>query len=137
MNITDSLVTAEDMKTGEHLKGLVNNNTTYTNINTVKETQINIDWYNTLLDIPDLQEFDDEHLELIKDETRPLYRFDFKDKSYITIDLCHGTTNYFDNCVWHNENNTKEITFECSYCIDTEMEFTVHNTTYICNLTVN
>ena len=43
-------------------------NMKYKNINEITETQMNIDWYNTLLDIPDLAEFDDEHLELIKDE---------------------------------------------------------------------
>lgn len=109
----------------------------YENTNIVKDTQLNIDWYNTLLDIPNLADFDDEHLELIKEECVQLYLFKFKDGSYITIDLCHGSNNYFDNCVWHSKDNKKEITFDCSYCIDSQMEFTIGNIIYVCNLTIN
>lgn len=109
----------------------------YRNTNLIKETKLNIDWYNALLDIPDLTEFDDEHLELIKDECYGLYEFDFEDGSYITIDLCHGTGNYYDDCVWHSKDGKQDITFDCSYCIDAEMEFTVEGNTYICNLVVD
>lgn len=108
----------------------------YRSIGEVKETQLNIDWYNALLDIPDLTEFDDEHLELIKDECCGLYQFNFEDGSCITIDLCHGTWNYFDDCVWHSKDGKRDVTFDCSYCIDSEMEFTVDDNTYICNLIV-
>ena len=108
----------------------------YKNINEITETQMNIDWYNALLDIPDLAEFDDEHLELIKDECYGLYQFDFEDGSYITVDLCHGTGNYFDDCVWHSKDGKRDVIFDCSYCIDTEMEFTVDNNTYVCKLVV-
>lgn len=108
----------------------------YKNTNQIKETRLNIDWYNTLLDIFSLSTFEDEHLQLITDECYGLYQFDFEDGSCITIDLCHGTENYYDDCVWHSKDGKHDVVFDCSYCIDTEMEFSVGENTYICNLTI-
>lgn len=108
----------------------------YKNTNIVTETQLNLDWYNRLLDIDDLSQHDDEHLALIEDECYGLYEFEFEDGSRITVDLCHGDANYYDDCVWTNKENTKTITFGCSYCLDSEMEFTVGYNTYICQLTI-
>lgn len=109
----------------------------YKNTNMVTETQLNLDWYNRLLDIDDLSQHDDEHLALIEDECYGLYEFEFEDGSTITVDLCHGDINYYDDCVWTNKEKTKTITFGCQYCLDAEMEFTVGCNTYICHLTLD
>lgn len=55
------------------------------------------------------------------------YIVEFEDESYITFDLCSGGTNYYDEVIWHNKENTTEIVFDCAYTFATEKEECIVN----------
>ena len=104
---------------------------------TLTEKRSNFEWYNALLSLDEVdfaEERTDTGVTLIDDECYGLYDFVFEDGSSITIDLCHGSNNYFDDCVWHNSKNTQDIVFDCNFSLDKEMEFVVGDDTYKCLL---
>lgn len=58
----------------------------------------------------------------------------FENGNYITIDVCSGSENYYDNCVLCDKEGRELTTFDCNYSIDEEMEFNYGDDTYIVSL---
>ena len=91
---------------------------------------------NNLLLIEDMGEMTDD--ELLKagantDDYIPMFAADFEDGSYITVDVCSGNTNYYDDCVWHSADGKHDVILDCSYEID-DIEVEIDGNTYIVNL---
>ena len=64
--------------------------------------------------------------------------FEFENGSKIYIDICSGSSNYYDNCQWISEDCHDDYLFDCDYCIDEEMEFhpTDNDDAYICKFII-
>lgn len=93
---------------------------------------------NALLAIKDLGDLTEKEKSLNPqtDDFIGLISVDFENGNVITIDVCSGTGNYYDNCVLIDGKTENEITcFDCNYSIDNEMEFNYGNDTYI--ITIN
>lgn len=64
------------------------------------------------------------------------YWFEFDDGSKISIDVCSGSSNYYDNCVWRSNDDKQDYVFDCSFEISEEMEFIHNNISYICKFII-
>lgn len=63
------------------------------------------------------------------------FQFDDDADSYITLDICSGNSNYYDNVVFCNDNQ-EEVVFECAFQLDEENEYEVSGVTYICKFNI-
>lgn len=99
------------------------------------------DRINRLLTEIDFNYEDEEEMQSIIDEldarkdTMPYgFCFEFEDESKIYIDICSGSSNYYDNCQWVSGDCKSDYLFDCDYSIDEEMEFhpTNNDNVYIC-----
>lgn len=80
-----------------------------------------IDRINKLLSIESLEEMTDEELSVVgaeKDSCFGVYCAAFEDGSEITFDLCSGQHNYYDDVVWHSQDCTYDVCFDCEYELD-------------------
>lgn len=109
----------------------------------IKISRYDFDRINKLMDVMfEEQEINPEMDKLIneldaKPETMPYsFYFDFDDGSKIYIDICSGSSNYYDNCVWVSSNCKTEYVFDCSYEISEENEFIYNDTSYICKFII-
>ena len=111
---------------------------TLKNINHVQEKRSNLNWYNQLLEIENINEYAGITPRVLREQTTRLWEFNFADGSRITIDICRGNTNYYDNCVWYSHDDKEAATFDCSYSFEQTMEFTnnLNGNTYICVLDI-
>lgn len=91
---------------------------------------------NALLDIEELGEYTEEQklLNPKTDDFIGLMWIDFENGNSITIDVCSGTGNYYDNCVLRDKDGYEITCFDCNYSIDNEMEFNYEDDTYIVNI---
>lgn len=64
------------------------------------------------------------------------FYFEFDDNSKIYIDICSGSSNYYDDCVWESSNGKDNYVFDCFYEIAEENEFIYNNTRYICKFII-
>ena len=69
----------------------------------------------------------DEHVDLDRYSCEGVYEAIFEDKSTITYDLCSGTTDFYDDVVWHKDNI--DITMDCAYELD-DLEVEIDGNTY-------
>ena len=77
-----------------------------------------IDRINKLLSIESLEEMTDEELSVVgaeKDSCFGVYCAAFEDGSEITFDLCSGQHNYYDDVVWHSNDGSCEVNFDCEF----------------------
>ena len=79
-----------------------------------------------------------DELDARKDTMPYSFCFEFVDGSKIYIDICSGSSNYYDNCQWVSANDKLDYLFDCSYSIDEEMEFYPTNSDdiYICKFII-
>ena len=103
---------------------------------TIKIKKEVLERVNALLDIEELGEYTEEQklLNPKQDDFIGLMLIDFKNGNSITIDVCSGTGNYYDNCVLKDKDGYEITCFDCNYSIDKEMEFNYENDTYIITL---
>jgi len=101
------------------------------------------DRINRLLKEVDFNYEDEEEMSNIIDEldarkeTMPYgFCFEFDDGSKIYIDICSGTSNYYDNCWWVSADCKEDYVFDCFYEITKENEFIHNNTSYICKFVI-
>ena len=102
---------------------------------TVLITRTEIERWNFLLnkDIPQMSDEEIEKYHAKSDDYEGGIIAEFEDGSHITIDLCSGDNNYYDDSVWFSPDETTYVNFECSYSIAQEGsdEFQVNGDTYI------
>lgn len=77
-----------------------------------------------------------EFLDAKRDDCIPLFDIKFDNGHSITIDVCSGNENYYDNNVLYGENGFVLATFDCMYSIDKRMEFNFNDVTYIVELNI-
>lgn len=88
---------------------------------------------NRLLAIESLEGMTDEELVAQganTDTTEGLFFVKFDDGSSVNIDLCSGTSNYWDDVVWTSANGKWDVVLDCEYELD-DIEFEVDSETYI------
>ncbi len=97
---------------------------------TIEAKKEELERWNFLLskDIDDMSKEEKEKYQPKKFDQIGCFEINFKDGSYITIDVNSGSQNYYDDIIWRNP-STKEIRiFDCFYEIKTgEMELYVYN----------
>ena len=86
---------------------------------------------------PDMENIIDE-LDASQDVMAYGFCFDFENGSKIYIDICSGSSNYYDNCQWVSSDCKSDYLFDCSYSIEEEMEFhpTDNGDIYICKFII-
>ena len=62
--------------------------------------------------------------------------FEFDDGSEIYIDICSGSSNYYDNCQLISSDHKVDCLFDCSYEISEENEFIYNDVSYICKFII-
>lgn len=62
--------------------------------------------------------------------------FDFDNGAHITIDICAGSHNYFDDIVWTSKDGTRDCVFDCGFALDEVEEFEVDDDVYICKFII-
>lgn len=105
---------------------------------TVSISREEFDRINRLLAIPSLEEMTDE--ELLKqgantDVCEGIFYVEFDNGATMTIDLCSGQSNYYDNVVWTSSDETHEVVLDCSYELD-DIEVEIDGELYIVNIEV-
>lgn len=70
------------------------------------------------------------------DDCIPLFDIKFDNGYSITIDVCSGNENYYDNSVLYDENGSELTAFDCTYSIDGKMEFNFNDVTYVVDLNI-
>lgn len=109
----------------------------------IKISRYNFDRINGLMDVrfeeyesnPEMQKLIDE-LDARPDTMPYGFYFEFDDGSKIYIDICSGSSNYYDNCVWVSGDCKKDYVFDCAYEISEENEFIHNNISYICKFII-
>ena len=100
---------------------------------------------NRLLNEVDFNYENEEEMQIIIDELDARknimqygFCFEFDDGSKIYIDICSGSSNYYDNCQWVSGDGESEDLFDCGYAIEKEMEFypTDNDDVYICKFII-
>jgi hypothetical protein len=61
--------------------------------------------------------------------------FEFENGSHITIDICAGSHNYYDDVVWTSKDGTRDCVFDCCFALDEEEEFEIDDV-YICKFII-
>ena len=59
-----------------------------------------------------------------------VFAVDFDDGSFLTWDLCSGSSNYYDNVVWTSPDGDEDITLDCEYELD-DIEVEIESELYI------
>lgn len=91
------------------------------------------DRVNRLLAIESLEEITDE--ELVEQEANTgcceeLFYVEFENGAVMTIDLCSGTHNYYDNVVWTSADGRRNIVLDCEYKLD-DIEVEIESELYV------
>ena len=103
------------------------------------------DRINRLLNEVDFNEEDEREMQTIiaeldaRKDTMPYgFCFDFDNGSKIYIDICSGSSYYYDYCQWISEDCRDEYLFDCDYSIEEEIEFhpTDNDDIYICKFVI-
>ena len=99
---------------------------------------------NRLLEEVDFNDSSDEMQDIIDEldarkDTMPYgFWFEFDNGSHITIDICSGSSNYYDNCQWVSSDGKDDYLFDCDYWLNEENEFhpTDNDDVYICKFII-
>lgn len=88
-------------------------------------------------DSDEMQDIIDE-LDARQDAMPYGFCFEFENESKIYIDICSGSSNYYDNCQWVSGDCKSDYLFDCDYSIGKEMEFhpTDNGDIYICKFII-
>lgn len=62
--------------------------------------------------------------------------FGFEDGTHITIDICAGSHNYYDDIVWTSKDGARDCVFDCGFALDEEEEFEIDDDVYICKFII-
>ena len=87
---------------------------------TVRILKSKLDAVNRLLDIESLEEMSDDELLAAGVNTsysERIYQVTFEDGSTLDYYLCSGTTNYYDDVYWTSPDGSREVVFDCEYCL--------------------
>ena len=79
------------------------------------------DRINKLLAIESLEELTDEELRQLDANTNVvegLYYVEFNNGATMTIDLCSGQHNYWDEVVWTSPDKRRDVVLDCAYELD-------------------
>lgn len=103
---------------------------------TVSISREEFDRINKLLAIPSLEEMTDA--ELLEqgantDVYEGIFYVEFDNGATITIDLCSGGSNYYDNVVWTSPDRTNDVTLDCEYELD-DIEVEIDGELYFVNI---
>lgn len=109
----------------------------------VEISRYDFDRINKLMDVmfeeyetnPEMHKLIDE-LDARPDTTAYGFCFEFDDGSKIYIDICSGSSNYYDNCQWVSSDCRRDEVFDCSYEIYEENEFIYDDISYICKFII-
>ena len=85
---------------------------------------------NRLLALYSLEEMTDEELMAAGANTHQcegIFEARFKDGSFLTYDLCSGSSNYYDDVVWHKDN--WDVTLESDFELS-DISFDIHGVEY-------
>jgi hypothetical protein len=97
------------------------------------------------VDFDDIDENGDLTLEMenlvneldARQDTTPYgFWFEFENGTHITIDICCGSHNYFDDVVWTSKDGTRDCVFDCNFALDEVEEFDVDDDVYICKFII-
>lgn len=103
---------------------------------TVSISREEFDRINRLLAIQSLEEMTDE--ELLEqgantDVYEGIFYVEFDNGATMTIDLCSGRCNYYDNVVWTSADRTHDVTLDCEYELD-NIEVEIDGELYFVNI---
>lgn len=105
---------------------------TYTE--TVKISKDEFDRITRLLSIESLEEMSDEEMERVGAEVdywENIFYVKFKDGSSLSWDLGSGGHNYYDDVVWHSNDDSRNDVFpDCTYELS-DIELYIGDDTYI------
>lgn len=94
---------------------------------------VEFDRVNRLLAISNLEEMTDEELREAKANTyahEGVFYVRFEDGSSLNMDLCSGSSNYYDDLVWTSPDGSRDVCLDCGYELD-DVVFEVDGNTYI------
>lgn len=99
-------------------------------------TKAEVERWNFLLanDFADMTDEQTEKYKAKADDYEGGFCFEFEDGSNITMDLCSGDNNYYDDAVWISADGMTNVNFDCSYEIvgeDKREVFNVGDDTYV------
>lgn len=70
-------------------------------------------------------------------DTMPFsFAWDFSDGRTITMDICCGQSNAFDDCILWDDNHQDLEVFDCDYDIRESIEFPYEDDSYICEFEI-
>lgn len=102
----------------------------------IELSQAEITLYNRLLEEidfdDDTKEMQDKIAELgaKQDDQIGIYSYEFENGNYVNIDICSGSSNYYDNIVLFDKNGNELWVNEYDFRIDS-FEFELDDDTYI------
>lgn len=103
-------------------------------IATVHISSAEFDRINRLLSISSLEELTDSQLieqGANTNQNEGIFSVTFDDGSSLNYDLCSGSSNYWDDVVWTSADGRTDITLDCAFELDDEIEFEIESETYI------
>ena len=62
-----------------------------------------------------------------------IFYIEFDNGATMTIDLCSGQHNYYDNVVWTSADGTHDVTLDCEYELD-DIEVEIDGELYLVNI---
>lgn len=77
-----------------------------------------------------------DELDARPDTTPYSFWFEFDNGTHITIDICAGSHNYYDDAVWTNQDGTRDCIFDCGFALDEVEEFEIDDDVYICKFII-
>lgn len=92
------------------------------------------DRINRLLEIDCLEEMTDAQLRehgANTDVCEGIFHVEFDNGATLNLDLCSGSHNYYDDMVWTSPDGKHDITLDCEYELDDDIEFEINNELYV------
>lgn len=78
-----------------------------------------------------------DRIDAFKDDYIPVCVFAFENGDRISVRLCSGSSNYYDDCeLWNKDDDRRDWTFDCGYEIDEDMQFEYDGNLYNCHITI-
>ena len=77
----------------------------------------------------DILDFVNDLLNAKTDDYIGIARVDFENGNYLLIDIASGSSNYYDNIVLYDKNDSELYVFDCEYKIDS-FDFEYENNMY-------
>lgn len=96
--------------------------------------------YNRLLAIDNFENLSDKEMAKLgakKDYFEGGFQVDFEDGSYLTYDLCSGSSNYWDEMNWYKDKETNcPVTLDCYFSLGDFIKFEIDDATYLIHIIV-